>query len=404
MENKELIKRAVDFIDTHFQDTKLSLEEVARNAGFSVDYFNRVFRAHTGFNVMEYIRFRTLSDAALALRRSDKDILEIALRAGYETHDGFTRAFKLQYSKTPSEYRAAMRTIPVTFADLGRNATAAATFQNACPDFSLLNSDTAIDHLLSVNPHRFAWEAVSIKWNGSCVFTDGDIDETGCMVAFDSFFKEGPYFRLKLKSAIDLSRYLHALLPMKPYRIEARFEEDVKGDEIEAMLKDIRHKKLEVRPEAMYFGEAFSLPATAAKYTYRFLDATDMDAVKDFAAAAIPRGDWGLSHTLSVPRDMRPDDQPVGMFDGSTLIGVARTSPLEAHGMKLNTEITPLMLPAYRTGEEAAWLYRGTANLIMDEGYLLFEELPATEQATISKPDVLDLGFETVNTMYLIEF
>ena len=69
MENKEIVKNAVKYIEKYGTD-KTTIEEVAANAGFSIDYFNRVFRNHTGFNIMEYVRFRRLNKAAGMLRKN----------------------------------------------------------------------------------------------------------------------------------------------------------------------------------------------------------------------------------------------------------------------------------------------------------------------------------------------
>ena len=86
MENHELIKKAVKYLNS--QHGKATIEDVAKNAGFSTDYFNRIFRNYTGFNVMEYARFRRLNHAARLLRLSpDTDILTIALECGYESHE-----------------------------------------------------------------------------------------------------------------------------------------------------------------------------------------------------------------------------------------------------------------------------------------------------------------------------
>ena len=37
---------------------------------------------------------------------TDKSVLEIALEIGYDSHEGFTKAFKKKYGVTPSEYRS----------------------------------------------------------------------------------------------------------------------------------------------------------------------------------------------------------------------------------------------------------------------------------------------------------
>ena len=82
MENSELITKALQYIKTATVNSEISIEDVANHAGFSTDYFNRIFLAHTGFNVMEYVRFSRMKKAAHLLRCTDKDILNIALDCG----------------------------------------------------------------------------------------------------------------------------------------------------------------------------------------------------------------------------------------------------------------------------------------------------------------------------------
>lgn len=106
MENTELIFKAVEFAKQNAADNEISVEDVAANAGFSIDYFNRIFLAHTGFTVTAYINYIRLKKAALLLRSTDKSVLEIALEIGYDSHEGFTKAFKKKYGVTPSEYRS----------------------------------------------------------------------------------------------------------------------------------------------------------------------------------------------------------------------------------------------------------------------------------------------------------
>ena len=57
MENTELIYKAICYAKHHYSDTSMSVEMVADHAGFSMDYFNRIFLAHTGFTVMAYVNY-----------------------------------------------------------------------------------------------------------------------------------------------------------------------------------------------------------------------------------------------------------------------------------------------------------------------------------------------------------
>ena len=62
MTNKEIIDKAVEYIDSR-RNVGLTAEDVALNAGFSIDYFNKIFFERTGFNVMEYVRlYRCLAE------------------------------------------------------------------------------------------------------------------------------------------------------------------------------------------------------------------------------------------------------------------------------------------------------------------------------------------------------
>ena len=105
MENTELIFNAVNYAKQNATENGISVEEVAKNAGFSIDYFNRIFLSHTGFTVTAYINYIRLKQAAFLLRTTDKSVLDIALEIGYDSHEGFTKAFKKKYGITPGKYR-----------------------------------------------------------------------------------------------------------------------------------------------------------------------------------------------------------------------------------------------------------------------------------------------------------
>jgi len=100
------IQAACRFLEERL-DEDPPLEEVARAAHFSPFHFHRLFRGITGETVRGYTRRLRLERAAHHLRHGEADILPIALDAGYESHEGFTRAFSARFGVTPSEYRKA---------------------------------------------------------------------------------------------------------------------------------------------------------------------------------------------------------------------------------------------------------------------------------------------------------
>ncbi len=99
------VGRAIQYLEQHL-DGDLSLPELAEVANFSPFHFHRVFRALTGEGVAEHVRRLRLERAAARLRTTSRSVLEIALEAGYQVHESFTRAFEAAFHMTPSHYRA----------------------------------------------------------------------------------------------------------------------------------------------------------------------------------------------------------------------------------------------------------------------------------------------------------
>lgn len=98
------VERGIEFIEERL-DQDIDLAEIARHAGISRWHFQRIFKALTNETLKGYIRSRRLSNSLAKLMYSKERILEIALAAGYDSQESFTRAFKQTFDVTPSEYR-----------------------------------------------------------------------------------------------------------------------------------------------------------------------------------------------------------------------------------------------------------------------------------------------------------
>lgn len=407
MENSELIRRAVKYID-RLGTSRTTIEEIAKNAGFSMDYFNCIFRAHTGFNVMEYSRFRRLTGAANMLRtQPQKDILSIALECGYESHEGFCRAFEKQYGVNPSEYRKQMKDKLVRWTHHNLNVTAAAWFCHALDDFAEKNADDAIDILLSANAKRFGYTAVTIAVNGSKIVADRHLWEHGGFVTIDDFY-ERPHLTLVLKDIGDLHEYFEKLLAVAPSTVELVFYTDVTLEAVEKELEGLAHNKISVRPETMYFGEPFALPQIAEQYSIRLLEERDIEALDRFIAAhpdeMIRRsGGYGLRNLLKKPPEQREGEQRVGLFRGTELLAFSSAVLQETHGFILNNCVHTIKLPG--TPDDALKaLYLYSTNAVMDKGAIAFEDAQfgdfAREHGNF---DAFELGFTQVNTVFSVD-
>jgi AraC family transcriptional regulator len=96
--------RAQRLVEEHIDDP-LDPADLARAASFSLHHFHRIFRAQMGESVMQHVRRLRLERAARRLRTSDARVLEVALEAGYESHEAFTRAFLERFGVPPSQFR-----------------------------------------------------------------------------------------------------------------------------------------------------------------------------------------------------------------------------------------------------------------------------------------------------------
>ena len=100
------LSRALDFIVRRL-DGPCTIEEVATEAAFSRFHCQRIFRAMTGESITDLVRRLRLERAAHRLRHESVHVTEVALDAGYDSPEGFSRAFRRGCGMSPSQYRTA---------------------------------------------------------------------------------------------------------------------------------------------------------------------------------------------------------------------------------------------------------------------------------------------------------
>jgi AraC family transcriptional regulator len=109
MDYYKRIQSAIDFIEKNLQED-LKITNISSEACFSAFHFQRLFQAISGFSVHEYIRKRRLSEAAILLRETNWNILEIAISFGYGSQEAFSRAFEAYFEVSPAIYRKTVTT------------------------------------------------------------------------------------------------------------------------------------------------------------------------------------------------------------------------------------------------------------------------------------------------------
>ena len=206
MENKSLIDKAIGFIQKNPKDN-LSLQSIADNAGFSLTYFDAIFRQHTGYSPVEYSRIYKLTRSALELRRTQKTVLEIALDFGYASPESFTRAFKNFYSITPSEYREKYSEEAVTWHDLS-GKIAISHFRRSFPELKASDIDLALDFCFTHNPLKYAEDIVGMTVAESEILTLGNPESLEHFVYVSDYNSVDPDVMLICENEEDALPYL----------------------------------------------------------------------------------------------------------------------------------------------------------------------------------------------------
>lgn len=98
------IKKALNYIENNLLED-IDLSAIAKEAGYSLYHFHRIFKGIVGDSMKDYVRKRRFTEAAKELVYTNKSIVEIGIKYGYESREGFSRAFEKVYGRNPSEVR-----------------------------------------------------------------------------------------------------------------------------------------------------------------------------------------------------------------------------------------------------------------------------------------------------------
>jgi AraC-like DNA-binding protein len=97
------VQRMQDFIKEHLYEN-ITLSDLAKVSMFSPWYSYRLFKEYSNYTPADYIRRLRLSKSALLLRDDNKKIIDIAFDMGFQSVEGYQRAFYKEFGYNPSEY------------------------------------------------------------------------------------------------------------------------------------------------------------------------------------------------------------------------------------------------------------------------------------------------------------
>ncbi|WP_213526166.1 helix-turn-helix domain-containing protein [Paenibacillus sp. J31TS4] len=104
--NTALLEQLQDYVNGHYQNPSIHLEQIADEFGFSPSYLTRYFKNQTGQSLMQHIDSLRMEKAKKLLVETDLTLGEMLQQVGYIDATNFIRKFKKAEGVTPMQYRS----------------------------------------------------------------------------------------------------------------------------------------------------------------------------------------------------------------------------------------------------------------------------------------------------------
>ena len=102
--NEEMMKRVMEAINEHIDDSDFNVEALADIIGMSRAQLHRRVKEATGITVGEFIRNLRLQQAARMLEKGDNTVQQVAWAVGFSNPTHFSAAFKRYFGIAPIDY------------------------------------------------------------------------------------------------------------------------------------------------------------------------------------------------------------------------------------------------------------------------------------------------------------
>ena len=103
--HQKLCELVISYINEHYTDNTLCLNDIAASANVSPAYLSALFKKNQGISLSDFITSQRISAAARYLTTTTMSLKEISLKCGYANQYYFSTSFKKKMGITPSAYR-----------------------------------------------------------------------------------------------------------------------------------------------------------------------------------------------------------------------------------------------------------------------------------------------------------
>jgi signal transduction histidine kinase/ligand-binding sensor domain-containing protein len=102
--DEAFLQSIIQIVEAHMEDPSFGIALLSKKAAMSQPVLFKKIKAITGMTANDFVKSLRLKKATELLKGNRHTVYEIAYMVGYESSKYFSREFKKQFGKTPSEY------------------------------------------------------------------------------------------------------------------------------------------------------------------------------------------------------------------------------------------------------------------------------------------------------------
>lgn len=100
----ESINSAISYMEDHLSE-EITLNDIAETVHISAFHFQKAFTIIADMSPAEYLRKRRLSQAGIELSNGNCQVIDVALKYGYDSPESFSKAFSRFHGVTPMQVK-----------------------------------------------------------------------------------------------------------------------------------------------------------------------------------------------------------------------------------------------------------------------------------------------------------
>ncbi|MEZ0483627.1 hybrid sensor histidine kinase/response regulator transcription factor [Fibrella aquatica] len=102
--DEQFLRRVMQIIEQHMDDSDFDVDSLAVEVGMSRSVLYKKLKALTGMSVNDFVKSTRLKKATLLLQQRRLTVNEVAYAVGFNDRKYFSKEFKKQFGKAPSDY------------------------------------------------------------------------------------------------------------------------------------------------------------------------------------------------------------------------------------------------------------------------------------------------------------